>query len=131
MGARESFSIPEPSMTTKRLKSIRASAFHAQSGRCYYCGLPMWLTSPNELGLKGSNGRGVQCTAEHLTAQQDGGQHVPENVVAAHARCNQGRHKRVGQAPSPDAFKALVMRRVARGKWWPQNLPFWHHQPIR
>ncbi|MEA9475875.1 HNH endonuclease [Xanthomonas campestris pv. campestris] len=91
----------------------------------------MWLTSPNELGLRPRSARPYQCTAEHLVAQQDGGKGVAGNVVAAHARCNQGRHKRLGQAPSPDAFRTLVMRRVARGKWWPQNLPFWHHQPIR
>lgn len=118
-------------MSTKRLKSIRTSAFHAQSGRCYYCGLPMWLISPSELGLNASNARGAQCTAEHLLAQQDGGRDVPENVVAAHARCNQGRHKRSGPTPSPEAFKHWVMGRIARGKWWSQNLPFWRHQPIR
>ena len=52
MGARESFSIPEPPMTAKRRKSLRISAFHAQHGRCFYCGLPMWLAAPSELGLK-------------------------------------------------------------------------------
>ncbi|WP_427916223.1 HNH endonuclease [Stenotrophomonas maltophilia] len=115
-------------MTTKRLKSIRTSAFHAQSGRCFYCGLPMWLAAPSELGLKPSKARAFQCTAEHLVAQQDGGRDVSGNVVAAHARCNQCRHKRKGPAPSPDAFRALVMRRVNAGKWWPQNQKFWQHQ---
>ncbi len=30
-------------MSNKRLKSLRADAFQYQSGRCYYCDLPMWL----------------------------------------------------------------------------------------
>lgn len=33
-------------MTAKRRKSLRISAFHAQHGRCFYCGLPMWLAAP-------------------------------------------------------------------------------------
>ncbi len=118
-------------MSKKRLKSLRALAFLAQSGRCYYCNLPMWLSSPAELGLKAGNSRSIQCTAEHLLARQDGGQDTPENVVAAHARCNRGRHNRRGTPPSPDTFRTLVMRRVARGKWWPETLTFWHHRTVR
>lgn len=38
-------------MSNKRLKSLRIRAFHAQSGCCFYCDLPMWLALPNELGL--------------------------------------------------------------------------------
>ena len=64
-------------MTTKRRKSLRTSAFHAQFGRCYYCGLPMWLAAPSELGLKPSKARAFQCTAEHLVAQQDGAETYP------------------------------------------------------
>ncbi|ATS62678.1 MULTISPECIES: HNH endonuclease [Xanthomonas] len=114
-------------MSNKRLKSLRISAFQAQSGRCFYCGLPMWLASPNELGLRPGSARPYQCTAEHLVARQDGGLDVPGNVVAAHTRCNQRRHNRPGTAPSPTAFRALVMRRVSAGKWWPQNQRFWHY----
>lgn len=105
-------------MSNKHLKSLRIRAFHAQSGCCFYCGLPMWLTSPDELGLRPRSARPYQCTAEHLVAQQDGGLDVSENVVAAHTRCNQGRHKQPGPAPSPDAFRALVQRRIKGGKWW-------------
>ncbi|WP_414605656.1 HNH endonuclease [Stenotrophomonas pavanii] len=57
----------------------------------------MWLTAPSELGLKASKARAFQCTAEHLVAQQDGGRDVSGNVVAAHSRCNQGRHQRKDQ----------------------------------
>ncbi|MBB4732496.1 HNH endonuclease [Xanthomonas arboricola] len=105
-------------MSNKRLKSLRIRAFHAQAGCCFYCGLPMWLASPDELGLRPGSARPYQCTAEHLVAQQDGGLDVSENVVAAHTRCNQGRHKQHGPVPSPDAFRALVQRRIKGGKWW-------------
>ncbi|MFL8001908.1 HNH endonuclease [Xanthomonas vasicola] len=106
-------------MSNKRLKSLRIRAFQAQSGCCFYCGLSMWLASPHELGLRPRSARFYQCTAEHLIAQQEGGLDVPENVVAAHTRCNQGRHKRRGPAPSPDVFKQLVRKRLAMGRWWP------------
>ncbi len=105
-------------MTAKRRRSLRTSAFYAQSGRCFYCGLPMWLTAPSELGLNASKARAFQCTAEHLVAQQDGGRDVSGNVVAAHSRCNQGRHQRKGPAPSAEAFRALVQTRLAMGRWW-------------
>ncbi|WP_308686524.1 hypothetical protein [Xanthomonas arboricola] len=48
-----------------------------------------------------------------MIAQQDGGKDVADNVVAAHARCNEGRHQRAGPARSPDAFRALVQKRLA------------------
>lgn len=105
-------------MSKKRLKSIRTSAFHAQSGRCFYCDLPMWLLYPSELSLRPRSAAPFQCTAEHLVARQNGGKDVAGNVVAAHASCNHRRHKRPGPAPSPESFRALVQRRVSSGKWW-------------
>jgi hypothetical protein len=117
-------------MTTNRLKSFRTSAFLAQSGRCYYCGLPMWLADPSELGLKSRKAQAFQCTAEHLVAQQDGGRHVAGNVVAAHSRCNQCRHKRTGPAPSPEAFRALVQKRLAMGRWWSRLPPGIARAPV-
>ncbi|MEB2258952.1 HNH endonuclease, partial [Xanthomonas campestris pv. campestris] len=107
-------------MSNKRLKYLRIRAFHAQSGCCFYCGLPMWLTSPNELGLRPRSARPYQCTAEHLVAQQDGGKGVAGNVVAACHLCNQRRHKRPTPAPSPDMYRVHVRKRMAKGKW---NLP--------
>lgn len=106
-------------MTTKRLKSIRTSAFHAQNGRCYYCGLPMWLCSPHELSLRPRSAGPFQCTAEHLLARQDGGKDVADNVVAACHLCNLRRHKRPTPAPSPDAYRARVQQRMAKGTWHP------------
>nr|WP_325169192.1 MULTISPECIES: HNH endonuclease [Xanthomonas] len=90
----------------------------------------MWLASPNELGLRHRSARPYQCTAEHLIAQQDGGLDVPENVVAARARCNQGRHKRQGPTPSPGAFRTLVRKRLAVGKWWTLLPPGIAHAPV-
>lgn len=106
-------------MTTKRLKSIRTSAFHAQSGRCFYCGLAMWHVSPDELALRPHSAGPLRCTAEHLVARKDGGKDVLGNVVAAHAACNHRRHKRSAPAPSATDFRTLVQRRLAKGKWWP------------
>ncbi|CAD1790680.1 MULTISPECIES: HNH endonuclease [Xanthomonas] len=104
-------------MSNKRLKSLRTNAFNAQSGRCYYCDWPMWLSSPSELGLRPRSARSYQCTAEHLVAQQDGGLDIPENVVAACCFCNLRRHQRPTPAPSPEVYRVQVQRRVAKGKW--------------
>lgn len=105
-------------MSKKRLRSLRAAKFESQSGRCFYCDLPMWLWCPSELGLRPRSAAPFQCTAEHLVAKQDGGKDAANNVVAAHACCNHRRHKRPGPAPSPESFRALVQRRVMSGKWW-------------
>lgn len=107
-------------MTDKRLKSLRANAFQSQSGRCYYCDLPMWHSSPHELGLRPRSAGPFRCTAEHLVARQDGGKDVVGNVVAAHAACNHRRHKRSAPVPSATDYRTLVQRQLAKGKWWPQ-----------
>ncbi|WP_425525817.1 HNH endonuclease [Xanthomonas campestris] len=108
-------------MSNKRLKSLRIRAFHAQSGCCFYCDLPMWLASPNELGLRPRSARPFQCSAEHLLAKQDGGGDTPENIVAAHVVCNQRRH-RITPPPSPEAYLARVSRKIAKNKWHPRSL---------
>lgn len=99
------------------LARLRTLSFHAQSGRCYYCGLPMWLTCPSELGLRPRSAAPYQCTAEHLQARQDGGRDVAGNIVAACRLCNARRHKRKS-APPPEEYKALVQKRLAKGKWF-------------
>ncbi|WP_228323392.1 HNH endonuclease [Xanthomonas dyei] len=101
-----------------RLQFLRTVAFHAQQGRCCYCEQPMWLTSPTELELSPRCSRYSQCTAEHLLAQQEGGKDTRENIAAACWTCNQRRHRRK-KLLTPEAFKALVRRRLAAGKWWP------------
>jgi len=104
------------------LKKLRTQSFHAQNGRCFYCGACMWLKSPDELGMRPRSARSFQCTAEHLVARQDGGKDAPGNVVAACCLCNLRRHKRPAPAPSPEAYKALVRKRVDKGRWWPNRL---------
>lgn len=109
-------------MSKKRLKSIRTAAFHAQAGRCYYCGLPMWLASPSEPGPEASKAYSAQCTAEHLVARQDGGKDLASNIVAACCLCNQRRHQRSAGALAPDSYRAWVQRQVAKGKWLPYGV---------
>ncbi|MFA1287317.1 HNH endonuclease [Xanthomonas axonopodis pv. nakataecorchori] len=103
-----------------RLQFLRTVAFHAQQGRCCYCEQPMWLTSPTELELSPRCARYSQCTAEHLLAQQDAGKDTRGNIAAACWTCNQRRHRRK-KLLTPEAFKALVRRMVAAGKWWPST----------
>lgn len=109
-------------MSKKTLKNLRARAFSLQAGRCYYCGLAMWQSSPNELGLRARAAAQFRCTAEHLVAKQEGGRDAADNIVAAHATCNHRRHNRRGPAPSPDVYRGWIERRMAAGKWW-SHLP--------
>ncbi len=102
------------------VKAARARAYFAQSGRCVYCNAPTWLTDPEKFarghGLARNRVRLFQATAEHLVAQQDGGC-GGDNIAMACWLCNHRRHARKGQAPTPDAYHALVRRRVAQGRW--------------
>lgn len=99
-----------------KLRQLRTLAYHAQDGRCWYCGARMWLSVPEELGLRPRSAKPLQCTAEHLIARQDGGRDVAGNIAAACWLCNHRRHQRKSP-PSPGAYKALVQRRLAKGKW--------------
>lgn len=102
------------------LQRLRTLAFHAQSGRCYYCSARMWLSSPDELSLRPKTAAPFQCTAEHLVARVDGGTNSPDNIAAACRLCNERRHKRKSPL-QPAIYRTLVRRRVALGKWWPHN----------
>ena len=112
-------------MPTKLVR-LRRSAYTIQSGNCYYCGLPMCegdlksFASVNRLTL--SQARVRKCTAEHLQARQDGGKDVAGNIVAACSYCNSRRHRRK-KPRDPDAFRALVQRRVSRGRWHCSSQP--------
>ncbi|MDY4284364.1 hypothetical protein [Xanthomonas sp. LF06-19] len=69
-----------------KLQRLRTDAFHAQNGRCCYCSLPTWNTSPDELKLFrlcAKTATPLRCTAEHLVAQQYGGKDVAGNIAAA------------------------------------------------
>ena len=107
---------------SKTLIKSRSTAFNRQGGRCFYCDYPMWRGALEPFaqlrGMTLGQARQFQCTAEHLLARQDGGKDGSDNIVAACWVCNQRRHKRK-KAPEPDAYKELVQKRVASGKWHP------------
>jgi len=115
-----------------KIQRLRTQAFHAQHGRCCYCGLPMWQASPDELkplGLSGRVASPLRCTAEHLLAQQDGGKTVAGNIAAACWLCNSRRHKR-RSPPDPDRYRTLVQTRLAKGKWHELMLVKWSQRAI-
>lgn len=102
------------------LSKLRHQASIKQGHRCYYCGQPMWEDDPanfiSNYGVTKRQVRLCRCTAEHLVARQDGGRDVSQNIVAACAYCNQGRHKKK-IAPSPGAMRQEVQKRLSRGQW--------------
>lgn len=101
------------------VQSSRNSAFHHQNGRCFYCGVRMWLRSPTELGEDPTSNKkaySLRCTAEHLRPKSEGGADTTANIVAACARCNHTRHKRKSP-PDPSRYGLDIRRRVARGAW--------------
>lgn len=105
-------------MPTK-LQSLRRQAFEREGGRCYYCGVRMWLVSPDELPATPRSAGSVaklQCTAEHLVPRSEGGRDTLANIAAACAHCNHTRHKRK-QPPPPAVYREQVHRRVERGSW--------------
>lgn len=109
-----------------RIQSLRRQAFERQEGRCYYCDVRMWLTSPAELSgapKKPSAWPRLRCTAEHLLAQSKGGRDTLDNIAAACALCNHTRHKRK-RPPEPKAYQAEVRQRMKRGAWHQE----WVHQ---
>ena len=98
----------------------RPHAFANQSGRCYYCGMPMWADDPQEFanqhGITLGQAKRFQCTGEHLVARQDGGSSGRSNIVAACLYCNKGRHSRKNPLP-PDRYMQLVQKRIKLGRW--------------
>ena len=104
-----------------RIQTHRHSAFLAQQGRCYYCGLPTWESDPESFAtahsISAAAAQQFKCTAEHLQARQDGGQDRAQNIVAACLCCNSRRHSGRKQAPSPASYKDLVQKRLRKGRW--------------
>jgi hypothetical protein len=101
-------------------KAARKRAYTVQSGRCFYCDAPTWLTDLETFAsthrLSRRHARQFQATAEHLLARQDGGC-GGANIVAACWLCNRRRHARKGKAPTPDTYRAHVRSRLAQGRW--------------
>jgi len=127
-------SFMEPLMR-KSLVRPRTIAYTRQSGRCFYCGLPMWSGDPKDFaakhGLSLAQALPLECTGEHLQAHQDGGSSAQSNIVAACRRCNQLRHRRKNPPP-PDRYKVLVQGRMRKGRWHDSTvLRCLHNQPHR
>lgn len=102
------------------IKKHRQSAFHHQSGLCYYCQQPIWLNQPELFSstyhLSFRQCQLFRCTAEHLLARQEGGGTTRNNIVAACHFCNQLRHKRK-KPMDPPRFRTYVHTRIERGRW--------------
>ena len=106
-------------MSSTKVQSARHRAFERQSGKCFYCGVAMWLTTPFELPgceCESSGYARLRCTAEHLIARSEGGGNCSTNIVAACAHCNATRHKRK-RPPAPEVYLDEVAKRLKRGAW--------------
>lgn len=107
------------------LAKKRLIAFKKQSGHCYYCKAPTWLSSKegfaNQYRITESDASRLQCTAEHLIARCEGGSNDSDNIVAACLFCNTKRHQRK-KSYSPDKYREFIQRRLAKGKWHPESL---------
>lgn len=102
------------------IRANRKIAFNRQNGLCIYCEQPMWLDDPlvfsHLYGITLKQARRFQCTAEHLFAQCDGGNHSLKNIAAACLCCNQRRHKR-NNPPNPESYQLFVRWRLECNKW--------------
>ncbi|GIK24403.1 MAG: HNH endonuclease [Rhodocyclaceae bacterium] len=103
-----------------KLISKRTKASKAQSGRCFYCDVPMCEGNLKifaaEHRISPAEAKRLQLTAEHLKARRDGGKDSSINIVAACLHCNQRRHTR-RRPLSPDKFRVHVRKRMAQGRW--------------
>ncbi len=103
----------------------RQLAYERQQGCCYYCGMPMWLRSADEIlsrfDLTERQAKLLRCTAEHLLARCDGGDDAQSNIAAACHYCNRGRHARK-RPLSPEKYSNLVRSRVMRRGWHSDSL---------
>ena len=105
---------------SQSLKKKRISAYKAQNGCCYYCGFPMWLDDPDEIGHESQISRRalhkIRCTAEHLHPRADGGSDSRSNIVAACLHCNRTRHRRK-RPPEPPRYREIVQGRIRANSW--------------
>jgi hypothetical protein len=116
-----------------RIAKLRRGAFLRQHERCHYCRCPMWEDTARDFaqrhGLTLKQSAAFRSTAEHLTPASEGGRDVAENIVAACWHCNSRRHWRRG-SNSPQAYQALVLRRVATGTWLTTKLLAASNSPV-
>jgi 5-methylcytosine-specific restriction endonuclease McrA len=110
---------------TTQIARHRANAFATQQGRCFYCNAKMWLKDPQTIarqhGISLRQAQRLRCTAEHLTARQDGGKDVADNIVAACLHCNNTRH--AGRnPPTPERYRGRVQLAMSKARWHGQWL---------
>ncbi|WP_417663041.1 HNH endonuclease [Pseudomonas sp.] len=102
------------------LKNKRLSAYNRQQGKCCYCGFLMWIDTPDKFALDHrlslDQAKHFQCTAEHLTARQDGGDNSSANIAAACSRCNRLRHTRKYPL-DPIGYQKRVQMKLDKGRW--------------
>lgn len=110
---------------TERSRKYRSQQFREQSGRCYYCGFPMWERRCQKFaalhGISLKDAARFKSTAEHMLAQADGGTSRRDNIVATCQFCNQNRHH-CKKPQSAIRYRQRVQRQVARRSWHPQHL---------
>lgn len=110
----------------KSLKVPRTLSFAAQNGHCYYCHQPMWESGLHTFITKYSistpQANLLRCTGEHLLAHKDGGTSKSDNIVAACHYCNYRRHWHRKKEILPAQYRALVLKRLAVGRWHGLNL---------
>lgn len=103
----------------------RHQAAVRQSFHCYYCGFPMWESSPAQLmfqySFTSAEVRSLQCTGEHLHPRSDGGSDHASNIVAACKRCNSTRHK-TPIVLNPDQYQKKVQKRISKGRWFSESI---------
>lgn len=108
-----------------KLRKVRNNAFLHQSGRCYYCELPMWIDDKEGFATKhsipASMAEKLKCTAEHLVARCEGGGNNKSNIVAACFVCNNRRH-RFKHPLSPPQYKEHVQKLLNNGNWHKKSL---------
>jgi 5-methylcytosine-specific restriction endonuclease McrA len=111
---------------SKAYIGARNSAAKKQNHHCFYCNAPMWqadvvaFAADHQISIK--KAKFLQCTAEHLLPQANGGLHTRDNIVAACLYCNQKRHAR-SKVPTPLDYKKFVQQRVLHGRWFLGTLP--------
>lgn len=102
------------------LARTRDRRMRQQADRCFYCDQPMWRGSDADFcarfGITPRRAALFQCTAEHLVARSDGGGNGAGNIVAACRFCNGTRHRARVPKP-PEAYRAFVRKRLAKGGW--------------
>lgn len=110
---------------TRSISRARMLAFQRQQGRCCYCGMPMWLKTPDELTSRFAvtvrQAQILQCTAEHIHARCDGGGNAASNIAGSCRYCNHGRHARK-IAPTHEGYRNMVRARVLQRRWHCESL---------